>query len=189
MQQRQVILKISSVSLKQSLKLIIQQAEVPISHLTLDQESSYDSQTSHSLEEPSNFSGKYFQLPLVNLPILSTTNSTQPNHTSLPAPKIIIHSGKHNKEKRTDNACNYKQRFSKLIRKNYGASVNWAHYKNTRICGSLRPCIRVHMSFCTLQGGEFLNLRREFESKSYNRLGNRNCKCSLLRNQHVSPSM
>lgn len=61
------------------------------------------------------------------------------------------------------------------------AAKRWKEYKRRRECGSVRPCMRIHLNFCIEQGSDhFLKMKRECEMMSDNRLGSRRCMCPLV---------
>lgn len=79
-----------------------------------------------------------------------------------------------------DSLANFKKQFWKLVQKDKTVATKWENYKTTRTCRSMRPCVRIQLNFCIVQGGdEFLKLEREFESGSGNRRSARRCTCAL----------
>lgn len=112
-------------------------------------------------------------------PILSISSHEITNYettTFIPSSPIL---SIYEMKPKTDNAQKFKQ-FNKLIREDKRDLLAWKNYKKTRICGSQRPCMRIYLNFCTVQGGKLLQLTKEYEMMSSNRLGTRHCLCRLV---------
>lgn len=98
-----------------------------------------------------------------------------PLHTnSLLVPPSSSNDTMNEQRPKKDNAHQFKKKFNKLLLQDKkGAAKKWATYKETRKCGSVRPCVRIYFNFCIEQGGEY-------EMMSGNRLGSRHCSCPLV---------